>query len=174
MKFFFLIILSFFFLSSFSQKFPDEFIGNWQGDLLWYKQGNQQPQKIFMQLYISPIEKTINYTWHITYDKKSENKRPYVLKPVDTNKGHWIIDEMNGIILDQYFVGEKFCSAFSVSNTAIINCYWVENGKMVAEFLSYDNQAVNTTGGSSDDIPSVKSYSIKSYQKAELIKVNNY
>ena len=84
---------------------------------------------------------------------------------------HWVIDEMNGIVLDQYWVANKFCGAFTVQNSTIINNYWIENGKLIVEFYSLSAKPVTTTGHGTEESPSVDSYKIGSYQKAILSKV---
>ena len=37
-----------------SKKFPRNWIGNWKGELQWYKTGKDEPQKINMELRIHP------------------------------------------------------------------------------------------------------------------------
>lgn len=155
-----------------AQDFPGRFIGHWEGELLWFQAGKKEPKKVKMQLIIQPADTAAQYTWQIIYGEKSDDNRPYLLKPVDTAKGHWVVDERNGIVLDQYWVGNRFTSAFTVQNSTIIDSYWIENDQLIAEFYSISAKPVNTTGGSSKDIPPVQSYATKSYQKAVLKKKN--
>jgi hypothetical protein len=83
---------------------------------------------------------------------------------------HWKIDERDGIILDQYWIGNRFCGAFTVEKTTILNSYWLEDGKLIAEFYSVSAKPVNTTGGQGKDTPLVDSYAARAYQKAVLKK----
>jgi hypothetical protein len=150
--------------------FPQSFIGHWEGTLLWYKTGSKEPQKVKMQLIIKPADSVNTYTWQIIYGDKGEDNRPYILKPVDTAKGHWQIDERNGIILDQYFIGDRFTSAFTVQNSTIVDSYWREEENLIAEFYSIGAKSINTTGDGTNESPKVDSYAIKSYQKAIMKK----
>jgi hypothetical protein len=157
------------FFSSFSQtSFPNDFIGHWEGTLQWYQTGKKTPQMVKMQLVIKPADSVNTYTWQLIYGEKGEDNRPYILKPVDTAKGHWQVDERNGIILDQYFVGNRFTSAFTVQTTTIVNSYWREGDQLIAEFHSLTAKPVNTTGNGTDDSPKVDSYGAKGYQRAVL------
>jgi hypothetical protein len=150
--------------------FPQSFIGNWKGTLSWYD-STPIPKKIVMELRIQPSKDTAGqYTWNIIYGKPSDDNRPYFLKPVDTAKGHWVVDEMNGIILDQYWKGGKFSGAFTVGGKTIVNSYWLENGNLIAEFIAYPAKPLATTGLGTEDSPKVDSYAIRSYQKAVLKK----
>lgn len=124
-----------------------------------------------MQLVIQPADFVNTYTWQIIYGDKGEDNRPYILKPVDTAKGHWQVDERNGIILDQYFVGNRFTSAFTVQNATIIDSYWREGNTLIAEFYSITAKPVNTSGQGTEESPKVDSYATRSYQKAVMKKV---
>src|SRR5687767_6059456 len=90
-----------------TQDIPKKFIGHWKGDLYWYKTGEKTAQKVKMQLIIRPSDTIGHYTWQIIYGENNADNRPYILKPVDTAMGHWIVDERNGIVLDQYWVGNR-------------------------------------------------------------------
>ena len=149
--------------------FPKQFLGHWDGELQWYKPGEKTPQKFKMQLMVRPTDTAGQYTWQIIYGESQDN-RPYVLKPVDTLKGHWQIDERNGIILDQFWLGNKFTGAFTVGNNTIVNSYRLEKGKLHVEFYTLSAKPIATTGGISQDIPVVDSYATKGYQKGILRK----
>lgn len=151
-----------------SQSFPLHWIGNWKGELEWFKTGNDKPQKVSMELRIQPADSGHNYTWQIIYGPATEDNRSYTLIAKDTTKGHWIIDENNGIVLDQFWIANKFCGAFTVMGNTIVNNYWIENDKMMVEFYSIATKPIATTGKGTEDSPTVDSYRIGSYQKAVL------
>jgi hypothetical protein len=150
--------------------FPQSFIGHWQGTLYWYPTGKPQPQTVNMELHIQPADTPGHYTWQIVYGKASEDNRPYILKPVDTAKGHWVIDEKNGIVLDSYWVGQRFCGAFTVQGNTILDSYWLQGDTLHAEFFSYKQEPVRTSGHGTDESPKVDSYRMGSYQKAVMVR----
>lgn len=154
-----------------SNSFPASFTGHWQGTLHWYAQGVDTPRTVHMELDIRPHPDSAGqYTWHIIYGKPGQDNRPYLLKPVDAAKGHWVIDEVNGILLDQYWTAGKFAGAFTVGNTTIVNSYWIENGQLQVEFYSYTARPLVTTGKGTEDSPRVDSYAMRAYQRATLRK----
>ncbi len=167
------VVILFFSLytSAQTKPFPKSWEGNWKGELQWFKTGSAKPQKVNMELRIHPGDSSGIWTWQIIYGSETEDNRPYKLMRKDTAGVHWGIDEMNGIILDQYWVANKFCGAFTVQNSTIVNNYWIENGKLIVEFYSLSNKPVSTTGNGTEESPSVDSYRIGSYQKAVLTKV---
>jgi hypothetical protein len=166
------IFLCCFFISSFfalGQKASvASFVGHWSGTLYWHQTGKGEPQKVKMQLIVRPTDTANVYTWQIIYGDKGQDNRPYLLRPVDTAKGHWQIDERNGIVIDQYFTGGRFASAFTVQTTTIMDAYWREGKNLVAEFYALSAAPVSTTGLGTDESPAVKSFSLKSYQRAVL------
>lgn len=166
-------LLLIFVLSCFSaqaQTFPEPFIGHWKGELLWYQTGKTTPQKVAMELHIQPTDTAQQFTWQLVYGKPGEDSRPYILKPVDTAKGHWAIDERNGIVLNQYWIGGQFCGSFTVQTSTITNCYRIEDGKLLVEFITTSAKPASITGGTAATIPAVDSYAVKGYQKAVLVK----
>lgn len=167
MRALFLVVFLLAGFSCFAQQFPKDFIGHWEGELHWFQPQKPEPQKIKMQLRIQPADTAGQYSWQLIYGEEGKDNRPYILKPVDTAKGHWKVDENNGIILDQYWLGNRVICAFTVQTTTIVNSYTLENGMLTAEFYSLTASAVNTTGGS-NNIPQVTSYGAKGFQKALL------
>lgn len=155
-----------------SDAFPKSWIGNWKGDLLWYKSGKPDPQKVNMELRIQPADSADTYTWQLIYGSKEEDYRPYILKPVDKENGHWVIDELSGIVLDQFWVGNKFSGGFTVQTSTIVNSYSIADGKLIAEFYGMGAKPLATTGKGTDEVPNVDSYKLGSYQKAVLIRTN--
>jgi hypothetical protein len=147
--------------------FPKAWEGNWKGELEWYRTGKAEPQKVNMELRIHPTDSAA-WTWQIIYGKETEDNRPYQLIQKDTAGVHWVIDEKNGIVLDQYWVGNKFSGAFTVMNNTILNNYWMEKDKLMIEFFSLGAKPVTTTGKGTEESPAVDSYRIGSYQKAVL------
>lgn len=172
MRFF---MISFFLLTGIfgtaqSVSFPESWVGNWKGELNWYRNGKAEPQKVNMELRIQNTDSTDTYTWQLIYGSKEEDYRPYILKPVDKAKGHWVIDELSSIVLDQFWLGNKFSGAFTVQNSTILNSYWIENDKLHVEFFNIGSKPMTTTGKGSEEIPFVDSYKLGSYQKAVLTK----
>lgn len=151
-----------------SESFPQSWVGNWKGELNWYKIGKAEPQKVNMELRIQPTDIPGKYTWQIIYGSAEKDNRPYILAKKDTTGTHWAIDENNGIVLDQFWVANKFCGAFTVMGNTIVNSYWMEKDKLMVEFYSIAAKPIISTGKGTEESPTVDSYSIGSYQKAVL------
>ena len=152
--------------------FPKSFIGNWKGTMQWMIAG-KATRPFTMRLNIQPSDTAGQYTWQIIYGDDAKDNRPYILKPIDTAKGHWIIDEHDGIILDSYVHGNSVHGAFTVQGNTIIDNYSIEDGKMRVEFFSIKLDDKKQTGKGTAETPFVDSYLISSYQTGVLTKVSN-
>lgn len=148
-------------------EFPKTWLGHWEGELSWYAGGNA-PKKVKMQLKIQPADTAGHYTWQLIYGDQAEDNRPYILKPIDASKGHWVIDERNGIVLDQFLIGPVFSGAFTVMGSTIVNNYQLEKDRLIVEFYSLVAKPIRQSGEGTQESPTVDSYAVRSYQKAIL------
>jgi hypothetical protein len=154
-------------LAAQKRTFPQTWAGDWTGEVNWYKTGEAIPSKVSMQLNIHPTFNADTWTWQIIYGGDTADNRPYKLIAKDSTGVHWVIDENNGIVLDQYWVAGRLCGAFTVGSATIINNYWIEGDNLVVEFYSIASKPISTTGGTAT-VPGVDSYQIAGYQKALL------
>jgi len=146
--------------------FPGGWQGTWSGELLWYQQANAEPKRVPMQLRINRIDSAL--TWQLIYGEKEADNRPYTLVAIDSTNGHWRIDENNGILIDMYWLGQRFSGSFTVGQVTIMNSYWLQGEKLMAEFFVLSAKPVSTTGKGIAESPIVNSYQVRGYQFAEL------
>lgn len=169
------IIVSFFAVllctSVHAQKsFPDSYVGYWKGDLDIYK-GDSVALTIEFGLDVFPADSG-RYDWIISYyttnDSGAVDRRSYTLVPIDTAKGHWAIDENNGIVIDMYTTGNKVTSLFSVEGSMIQISYWLEGDEMVMELFTYPEKENVKTGKGTEEIPEVKVWKFTGYQLGRM------
>lgn len=147
--------------------FPYDFTGHWKGTLHWYPAG-KPVQSVEMRLLIQPSDSAGCYQWKLVYGSEGRDSRPYLLRPVDTTIGHWLIDERNGILLDGYWRGYRFTNVFSVQGNVVLAVYWLEDGHIQVEMITYASQSIRNSGDKGPEIPPVSSYPVRSYQRATL------
>jgi hypothetical protein len=146
--------------------FPKSFVGTWEGTLNWYKANNPSPQSIGFKVVFAPTDTANHYIWQLKY--ADQPVRDYLLKPVDQAKGHWVIDERNGILLDQFWVGNQLTGTFSVAGSTILNTYRLEKKQLVVEFHTLATNAIRKSGSGENLVDAFK---MLGYQKAILRKV---
>jgi hypothetical protein len=150
-----------------SASFPNSWVGKWKGNMTWF-QGLQQRQGVQMELHILPADSTDQYTWRIIYGTGGQDNRPYILKPFNKERGHWLIDERNSIVLDQFLIGSRFCGTFTVEGNTSMNCYELQGDSILVEFYNFQEKPIVITGGGDSTVPKVKTYGMRSHQRAIL------
>jgi len=80
----------------------------------------------------------------------------------------WKIDEKNGIILPQTFMGNRMQSVFSLDKTLLIATYWLENGLLNFEIIITQTAAESNTGLGDETSPYVGNHPLIGYHKAVL------
>jgi hypothetical protein len=149
--------------------FPDGYVGYWRGDLQIYR-SDKVVQTVKFGLEVFPADSG-RYDWIITYGDSGQDRRVYTLIPVDTAKGHWAIDENNGIVIDMYKTGNKLTSLFAVEGSVIQISYWLEGEEMVMELFAYPEKAPVTSGNGTEDSPTVKVWKFDGYQLGRMKRV---
>lgn len=142
--------------------FPKSWEGNWKGEVtIFSANGNY---KVPMTLVIQPINST-SWSWTLHYEAPNQSPRKYELIQ---DKSGWKIDEKNGIVLPQQFLGNRMVSSFSVGGNLLLCYYWIEDDLLHLEIHSTTQEPKNKTGLNATEIPEVGNHFISSYQQAKL------
>lgn len=147
--------------------FPKNWMGKWVGEL---KIDNTEKDTVFqipMELNISPSGKSGTWNWQLVYNG---SPRDYEMVAFETEKGHFKMDELNTIVLDQQLFDNTFISRYEVAGNFILVTNKLIGEQMLFEVIFSRRDSVNITGGSAANIPSVNSYPITVYQRAVLEK----
>lgn len=149
-------------------KFPEEWVGEWEGQLKIYN-AKGKTTEIYMGLKLLPLGYD-KYTFVITYGAGEEKQeRIYEIYPKDTAVGHYMVDEKNFIVLDNFLLGNTLYSRFEVMGNLLSTSYERGNGTITFEVIFGSVEPINETGGV-DSIPKVNSYKIGVAQKAILTR----
>jgi len=156
-----------------SLAFPASWVGIWQGELEIFD-GVGLKQNLPMELHIQPQDSADHYDWWIIYgEDKEAGKRGYQLRPVDKEKGVWLVDEKNTIELECYFFQDKLWSWYDVMGSLIMVSNEVHGNEMTFEIIAGKTEPVSITGNQKhegEDIPEVKTFPIGVMQRATLTR----
>lgn len=158
------------------KSFKNDFVGTWEGALVIYKDG-QNIDSVSMAIGCHPVDSLNGFDWTIRYNtSKIIDERRYFLKIIDIDKGHFVMDERNGIYIDTYYAGGTLISAFDVMGNMIHTHTYRIGEILVFELTFHPLDAPISSGGSEDnpgqEIPVVNAYPMSTYQRAFLYKVN--
>lgn len=152
--------------------FPEDFVGNWAGELdIFNAEGKRM--SVPMELLIQPVNDTM-YTYTIIYgEEKAAGKRDYYIVPGPDGPHHWVCDERNTILLDGYYLGSVYQSVFTVGGTYLKSDLEHRGDHLIYSIGSGSETPVRTTGNTTyegEEIPTVKSFKVAGYQRAVLHK----
>lgn len=149
-----------------AEKFPQDWAGEWEGRLNIYKRTGKS-MDLYMGLNILPID-SIRHTFTIIYGEgEKRQERLYEVFQKKGEIGHYIVDEKNSILLDDFLFHNKLFSRFEVEGNLLLVTYEKQGEEILFEVISGKLDPLNETGGQ-DSISTVHSYGISVMQKAIL------
>ncbi|MBQ4834783.1 hypothetical protein [Pseudoalteromonas luteoviolacea] len=138
MKKVFALCMSLSALSLTAQAAPTQWQGFFKGQCELVAPGKGSLYEFPMSLEVgSPVDNRAD--WIVTYgDGANARPRNYTLVTLDEAKGHFAVDENNGIVIDQYLFENKFVSLFEIGSTKLNAEYELHSdGSLDVEIISY-------------------------------------
>jgi hypothetical protein len=155
----------------FAQKklsFPKDWLGHYQGELEWITTNGTK--MIPMTLYFEKTESDQIFKWKVIYDSTAavpfKVEKDYLIKTIDAKKGHYVMDEQNGIILHLNLIDNSLYSCFSVSSDQK-EIYLSSIDKLVKKGLIY-HEILSFTPETDEKYPN--EYGVKSSPKIQVQK----
>lgn len=152
--------------------FPSDFQGLWAGELQIYSPTGLA-QKVAMQLHILPLnDSTLTYTIYYG-DDLEKGKRDYLLRQGSEGPHHWIVDEQDGILLDNFYLGGVLQGPFSVAGTLLFSTLSRVGEQLTYTISSgpekpYRNSSSSVTEEDETTVYEVASFQVRNYQTALL------
>ena len=114
--------------------------GSWQGECRYQEPGSIDVEYIPMTIEISPVSAN-EVSWNMHYYRSSGDIiKNYTLRLVDEATGHYVMDENNGILIDEYLRQNHFLSNFVVNKRHITT-----NTELNDNVLTYHAYAFGTS-----------------------------
>jgi len=173
--------------SAATAKFPEDWIGHWRGEASAGGPGNRPAANFIMELIVEPIERKSpsdepRWTWTIVYDgAQGRQERAYVLIEKDRQRGRYVIDEGNSIVLDAVHLQGGLYSHFALDQVELSSAYRLVNFAssdegLTLETLTHQPGAGTKTGGGTFEgtdqrVPEVTTFAPISLQRAEMKRV---
>ena len=132
--FFFTLTTSF--LLSAQTSFPERCEGTWEGMMHIYRQG-QLVDSVQIIFTAAQTEEANTWTWKTQYiSEKYPMTKDYQLKIDDSEKGYYLLDEGDGVVLRDYGFGDKIYSVFEVQGILLTSSYELQGDHLIFEVSS--------------------------------------
>lgn len=150
---------------------PAEWEGVWKGTTTVLSPSGHA-EEVPMELHVAPAAGGPGVrTWTIVYGPEGARlTRPYEIAPVAGEPGRFVVDEKNGLFVDNQLVGATLYSLFKVSTSYVATRFEHRADRIAVEMVLFDAvepRQSRLTGGQVE----VASYRHKSIQSGVLHRV---
>lgn len=171
MKIFIKFFICFLFVSQlcFAQDhFPDNFLGIYKGTLNIESQRGKQ--NFPMEFHLLKTDTLDRYRYVLVYGEGEKKQvRNYHMIVKDNEKGEYVIDENNGIILTDKRFGNTLYSLFEVNENLLTTFVTFEEDQVIWE-ITFAPKKEQEVSYATEDSTKVIAYPIKTRQRAFLKK----
>jgi len=149
--------------------FPFDFFGIYTGTLeISSKNGFRT---IPMEFHLQPTDSVGKYEYKLVYIVDNQRQeRPYYLIESNKEAGEYIVDEDNGIILDDKVIDNRMDALFEVGDNLLTTFITFEKNAMIFEIVVTNKTEKRITYTDDEDKTQVISYPITTIQRAVLQK----
>ena len=124
-----------------SSLFGDKCIGQWQGTMMLYNQG-QLKDSVKVNLHIEKLSPT-SWTWKTEYlSETMPLVKDYVLRAADSIGYKFVLDEGGGLELTDYLFGNKLYSVFETMGVFLTSTYELNGDSLTFEVTSGKKETI--------------------------------
>ena len=151
------------------KQFPQDYFGVYKGDLTITNISGEQ--KLQMEFHLQPTDSIGKYKYILVYIVDgNRQERNYTLLEKNVEKGEYVVDENNGILLDAKFINGTLYTMFEVQGNILATTERF-NDESIDFTITFSGKAqANISKIEGDDPIDVVSYPITVVQSAHLIK----
>ncbi|MCW5520020.1 hypothetical protein J1N09_09235 [Aureitalea sp. L0-47] len=149
--------------------FPEDYFGVYKGTL--EIEAERGSQEVPMEFHLKPTDTIGKYHYTLVYGEGDmRQERKYTLLAEDAEKGNYVVDENNGIILDDKVQGNRLYSLFEVQGTLLTTFMTFQEDHMVFEITAANMEKRRVSQADNEEKTKVISYPISTVQRAVLKK----
>lgn len=112
---------------------PATWDGVWRGDIEVLAGGATQ-HRATMELRVQPVAGSDAKTWTLTYSGQSPRK--YEIRPTAA-AGRFIMDEKNGVLIEEQLIGDTLHSAFQVGDVLLTSRFEKRGNELAVEITTF-------------------------------------
>lgn len=144
------------------QAFGDACLGVWKGTMHLYSRGVLK-DSVNVELTVAKTADPKAWTWRTAYlSTKLPMVKDYILRLHDAEKGVYIVDEGEGVLLYDYLFGSKLYDLFEIEGVTLTSTYELRGNELVFEVTSGKKHASTDA--------SVTNYSVDHLQRVVFKK----
>lgn len=124
-------------------QFPEDWLGTYSGSLQAYRAGSNQnmyPSEVILN--IAATTDSNRWEWSSVYimdGREPIEKKYYIIQPDTLGPTQYIMDEDNGIFIDQHLYGNTFTGAYTVNGQFFTVTYTKIKDELLYELNVYNS-----------------------------------
>ena len=146
------ILISFF--SAFSQdKFPESWLGIYQGDMYILRANSEKIDTVAVTFEFLATQNAKRWTYRMTYKspKYGDIVKDYeLIKPDSLAKNSYLLDEKDGIYIEDVLIGNTLYSTFSVAGSRLSSTLRKDGNELFFEIFSSKDKSTLTSKNKAD------------------------
>jgi hypothetical protein len=154
--------------------FPQDWLGQWRGTMqIVTPEGIQKTLPIGIEL--ATTGQPNRYRYLLQYGTDTTDVRSYELVATDSAAGLYLFDELNGIRMEGYMIGQTLYSQFDVDRVRLMTSYQRLGDSLISDIVVVGKDAIPVTGDTimgRDTIPPVYTHPVMSQQRGVLYRKN--
>ena len=150
-----------------SSVFPDDYLGVYKGKL--NINSDRGTQEITMEFHLKATDSIDTFEYILVYGEgDSRQQRNYTLRTLNKAKGEYLVDENNGILLDDKVVDNRMYALFEVQGTLLTTFITFKEDHIIFEIAAARRENARTTHAENEERTEVISYPVSTVQRAVL------
>ena len=135
------------------EKFPESWLGTYKGNMYILRAKSDKVDTVDVTFEFLATKKEKRWIYRMTYHspKYGDIVKDYeLIKPDSLAKNSYLLDEKDGIFIEEVLMGNTLYSSFSVAKSRIVSVLRKENNELFLEIYSSKDQSSLTTQNKAD------------------------
>ena len=127
-----------------SYEFPEDWLGIYTGTLQMYRPGTERnlyPAEVILTIAETPDSN--RWEWNSVYTSEGREpveKKYFIVHPDTLGTNQFVMDEDNGILIDQHLYGNTFAGAYTVNDQFFTFSYTKIGEELLYELVVYNKK----------------------------------
>jgi hypothetical protein len=156
--------ISYFSIGQDGCKFPDSWLGTYEGDMYILRAHSERIDTVDVIFEFLATNQEKRWTYRMTYKspKYGDIVKDYeIIKPDSLAKNVYLLDEKDGIYIEEVLMGNTLYSAFSVAGSRLVSVLRKEEDELFLEIFSSKDKSTLTSKNKADKPENV--FEVKSF-----------
>lgn len=149
--------------STIAQEFPKDWVGNYKGEML-IGFADQPGDTLEVDFLLEEVIEDSAWTYRMTYrsDKYGDIVKDYIIRKTGDTKSAYVLDELDGILIEMTLMDNCFYSSFSVLDNMYMTMLYKLGDNLFFDLVVVSNRPTKESVSEEDE--EGQSFEVSSYK----------